>query len=211
MADPSQAYLETLLRGDREAALEVARAALAQAGNLGAVYLQILQPAMYEVGRLWEANQVTVAQEHTATAITQSVMAQLASSVFAGAPLGRHMVAVCIGSERHEVGIRMVADVFRQGGWEVAYLGLNVPQAEVLRTLAERRADLLAVSVTLGSHLPQARELIAAVRATPALARCRIAVGGQPLNCTPELYLDLGADFTARDAREALERANAAL
>lgn len=211
MVEVYHAYLDALRRGDRRAALAVARAALDGGADIRDLYIQVFQHALYEIGRLWESNLLTVAQEHLATAITQSVMAQLAGAVSAAPPLGRTLVATCLGGEQHEIGIRMVADMFELEGWEVIYLGANVPAADVVAMLAERRTDLLAISVTLSGHLAAARELIAAVRATPAGAACRIIVGGQPLICLPELYKTLGADLTARDAREALERASAAL
>lgn len=211
MLDIYQAYLDALRRGDRRAAMKVARSALEQGVDIRDLYIQVFQPALYEIGRLWENNQISVAQEHLATAITQSIMAQLAGSVFGAPPRGRTLVATCLGGEQHEIGMRMVADTFELEGWEVIYLGANVPPDDVVALLSERHADLLAISVTLNSHLTVARELIAAVRATPSVAGCRIMVGGQVINCLPELCQTLGADLTARDAREALERANAAL
>ncbi|GAB4217257.1 MAG: hypothetical protein OHK0022_59310 [Roseiflexaceae bacterium] len=211
MVDVYQEYLEALRRGDRRSAQVVVRAAMARGADIRDLYLHVFQPALYEVGRLWESNQFTVAQEHLATAITQSIMAQLAGELLAPAPLGRTMLATCIGGEHHEIGIRMVSDFFELEGWNVVYLGANVPIADVVQMVATQRADLLAISVTLNSHVTRARDLIAAVRASPAGARCRIMAGGQPFLRSPDLYSTIGADFTARDAREAVQRAQAAL
>lgn len=203
-----EAYMVALNNGDRRKALSVVQEALGTGVDIRDIYLDVLQPAMYEVGRLWEVNQFTVAQEHLATAITQSVMAQIYPNVFARTPRGLTMVATCIGGELHELGMRTVADFFELDGWDVFYLGVNVPTADVVRMVDDRRADLLAISVTLGSHVVQARELIAAVRAAPNAGRVKIMVGGQPFGRSPTVAQSIGADFTARDAREAVRMAN---
>jgi methanogenic corrinoid protein MtbC1 len=171
------------------------------------LYLEVFQPAMHEVGRLWEINQFTVAQEHLATAITQSVMAQIYATVVSSPPIGRTMLATCIGSELHELGIRMVTDFFEMEGWEVVYLGVNMPPESVVSMLESKRAHLLALSVTLGRHLMDARDLIGAIRASPACGHVKIMVGGQPFNRAPEVYRMIGADFMASNAREAVQMA----
>ena len=48
------------------------------------VYLLVFQPCQREVGRLWEAGRITVAQEHYCTAATQVIMSQLAPRLVTG-------------------------------------------------------------------------------------------------------------------------------
>lgn len=77
MAGSRSPFVQALLSGQRLAAVTVAREMLRIGHTLVDVYADLLQEALYEVGRLWESNQITVAQEHMATAIVQQVMAQL--------------------------------------------------------------------------------------------------------------------------------------
>lgn len=202
-----QEYIAALRDGDRRRALNTARAALQEGTDIRSLYLDVFQPAMHEIGRLWEVNELTVAQEHLATAITQSVMAQLYAHVFARPPVGRTLVATCIGGELHELGIRMVADFFEIEGWDVYYLGANMPADDVVSMVADQRANLLAISVTLNNHVPHARELIQRVRASSIGSAVKVMVGGQPINRSPDIYRTIGADFTAPNAREAVKRA----
>lgn len=197
-------YLAALRRGDRREALRVAQSALAAKIDIRDLYMDVFQSAMQEIGHLWEMNQLTVAQEHLATAITQSVMAQLYGHIFTRPFIGRTLLATCIGGELHELGIRMVADFFEMEGWDVYYLGANVPTDEVVGALRERQVDLLGISASLNSHVKLARELIGAVRASPVGRDIKIMVGGQPFNRAPHLYETIGADFTAPNAREAV-------
>ena len=71
------AYLEALRAGDRRRAFGVVDGARAAGLDLGAIYMEVFQPALREIGRLWQENAITVADEHLATAITQAAMARL--------------------------------------------------------------------------------------------------------------------------------------
>ena len=172
------------------------------------VYLRVFQPCQRELGRLWQAGRITVAQEHYGTAATQLIMSQLAPRLFATERNGRRAVVACVAGEAHEVGPRMVADLLELGGWDTIYLGSNVPVRGVVQALAEHRADLLAVSATMTYHLPAVLDLIAAVRAEPACAGVRVMVGGRLFDAEPGLWRRVGADGHAADADEACRLAD---
>jgi methanogenic corrinoid protein MtbC1 len=114
------------------------------------------------------------------------------------------MVATCIGGELHEMGIRMVADFFEMEGWDVYYLGANMPTDDIVHMLSRQHVDLLAISASLNSHVIQARNMISAVHASPVGSDIKIMVGGGPFNRSPNLYETIGADLTAANAREAV-------
>ena len=91
------------------------------------LYLQVFQRCQREIGRLWQLNHVTVAQEHYCTAATQLVMAQFYPYLFSRPKDGRRLVATSVAGELHEVGLRIVTDLFEANGWNTAYFGANVP------------------------------------------------------------------------------------
>jgi methanogenic corrinoid protein MtbC1 len=113
-----------------------------------------------------------------------------------------------VSGDLHEIGMRMVADFFEIEGWSTFYLGANVPAAGVIRTLRDRRADVLAVSATMPFHVRAVAELIAGVRASEVGDRVKILVGGYPFLVDPELWRSVGADAMARDAEESVAAAN---
>lgn len=203
------AYLDCLLRGDRHEALRLVREAADGGLPVRRIYLEILQPTQHEIGRLWQENQIGVATEHFCTAVTQLAMSQLYPRLFGGERNGRNMVAACVGGDLHEIGLRMVADFFEIAGWDTYFLGANTPAPSVVAAAVERRADLVAISATMSSHVAAAAELIARVRAEPALARTKIVVGGHPFGVAPELARRIGADATASDADQAIAVADA--
>jgi methanogenic corrinoid protein MtbC1 len=201
-------YLQSLLLGERGRASALILDAVHSGTAVPELYLHVFQPSQYEIGRLWQTNQISVAQEHYCTAVTQLVMSQLYPYLFATEKRARVLVATCVADEMHEVGVRMVADLFEMEGWTTYYLGANMPSPSVLRMVTERNADVLAISATLVYHVRAIEALIDAVRNAPACRGVKVLVGGQPFNLAPELAQRIGADGCGRDAQEAIGLAN---
>ncbi len=200
----ANSYLEALLRGERHLASRLILDAVAAGTSVRDIYLEVFQQSQREIGRLWQLNRITVAQEHYCTAATQLIMSQLYPHIFSTAKNGRTMVAACIGGDLHEIGVRMISDFFEMEGWDTFYLGANNPIAGIVGAVIERRADLLAISATITVHVRGVAELIAAVRKNPACAHVKIIVGGYPFNAAPDLWQTIGADGCARSADEAI-------
>lgn len=195
-------YLNALLRGERRIASRLIMQAIEDGVGVKEIYLFVLQRCQHEVGRLWQLNLLSVAQEHYCTAATQHIMSQLSPRIFAAEQNGRTLIATCVAGDQHEVGVRMVSDFFEMEGWNTFYLGANVPAASILEVLDERGADVLAVSATMTPHVSAVEELIDAVRSKSNGRSPKILVGGYPFNIAPELWQRVGADAYARDALE---------
>jgi methanogenic corrinoid protein MtbC1 len=198
------AYLAALLRADPQGARQVVVTAVEAGMSLQALYLEVFQPALHEVGRLWEQGEATVAQEHLATATTQTLAARLSARV-AITPQPE-LTAVVSGTqdELHALGSRFVGDFLEAEGWTVIDLGSGTPTADLVRIVAERRPKLVCLSTALGPHLVHVEATIAALRRLdePPL----IAVGGLAYGGRPDLAARVGADVHASDAAAFLTR-----
>lgn len=200
-------YLQALLRGSRHVASRLVLEACERGTPIKSLYLHVFQASQREIGRLWQMNRISVAQEHYCTAATQLIMSQLYPRLFAGPRSGRTLVAACVGGDLHELGARMVADFFEMAGWNTYYIGASTPTGDILSAVVERKADLLAISATITGNLHGVRALVEATRARPECARVAILVGGYPFNSDPQLWRRVGADGFGRDADEALAAA----
>ena len=199
-------YLQAALAGDRHAALNIAIEALRAGTSVLHVYQYMVQPAQYEIGRLWETNSISVAAEHAATAVTQYVIARLHE--YFPAPAARRGNAIVTGvrDEVHQLGATMVADVLESDGWYVRFLGTRLPHRDVVAATAEHDARIVCISVALLSHLEATCELIEDLRAKLG-DRIRIIVGGNAFRFDEAAWHDLGADGLGRDLGEACELA----
>ena len=202
-------YVEALLEGRRRAAEGIILRAADEGMSVRELYRDVLQPSQIEIGQLWHRNDITVADEHFATATTEAVLANLRLRAVPAAPNGRTVVATAVGGELHAVGIRMVADFFEFDGWNTLYLGANTPNGDLVELLRTYRVHLLAASITHMLQLRTLGELIEIVRADEALADLRIIVGGWPFRVVPDLWRELDADGSAASADEAVALGNA--
>ncbi len=162
--------------------------------------MEIVQAALQEVGRRWERNEVSVAQEHLATAITQRVLAQASLRASYLPANGRRALLACVQGNRHSVGLRIVADTLEIGGWEACFLGADVPNADLLAFASMRRPHLIALSLSLPEQLAPTRDAIRDLRDTLGDDCPPIWVGGLVTLRSDQLWRKLGADGWAVDA-----------
>lgn len=201
-----KAYLDALLAGNRKMALQVVRDAQEEGIPILDLYVDVFQEAMYEVGRLWEANAITVADEHMATAITQYVLSVLYQEMdFQNESKGKAVITGVQG-ELHQIGANMVADVLESDGWDVRFLGTNVPQDGVLEAVVDHKAGLFGISMTMFFHLPHVIELIRRLKSEVSDNRPRVILGGSAFRMLSSLPPELGGCTVAKDLREVLRQ-----
>ena len=189
-----------LVAGDGRGAWGVIEAALAAGAELNEVYLDVISPAMVNIGQRWHDGDIDVAIEHRATGIAFRLIGRLGPRF---ARRGRTRGSVLLGtppSERHSLPIAILSDLLRGEGWEVSDLGADMPIDSFVRTALDM-PDLVSVgvSVTTVDALPAAAELLAAL--TAALTDVYVVVGGLAIH-DREHALSLGAHGYAGSARE---------
>jgi methanogenic corrinoid protein MtbC1 len=197
-------YLEAIVAGNRQAAIDVAVGAIEAGMDVRDVYVEILQESLYEVGRMWESNRISVSTEHLATAITQTVLARLYERLPRPDAVRGRMVLTGVEGELHQVGGHMVSDALESDGWDVKFLGTNVPAADVLTAISAYRPAVLGISCTMLENLSKVSFLIGAVRETFQASSPRIVVGGGAFRAAPGRAAELGADAWAPDMRAAI-------
>ncbi len=132
--DLGQRYLGLLLAGNRHEASQLVTEAVKDGAPIKTVYIEVFQNSQYEIGRLWQLNEISVAQEHFCTAATQLIISQLYPYMFSHNKNGRRLVVTSTDGDLHELGVRMVADFFKMEGWDTFYLGANTTATSWCRT-----------------------------------------------------------------------------
>ena len=199
-------YVAAQLAGDRREALRlVLEDGLAQGHDVGELQARVVQAAQREIGRLWQINRISIAQEHMATAISHVVMSRLFDEARADPRLGKKIVVACIEGEYHEFPARIVADFLDLGGFDVRYLGANVPTDDLMRMLREEKPDLLALSVTMSFNVASLRRVVTRLRLEHPMLP--VLVGGHALEWEPWLARELRVETCPADAACLVERA----
>lgn len=205
---PAHDFLDVLRSRGPRAAREHVSEAMRAGLSLQEIYVDVIQPCLHEIGRLWQLNQITVADEHYLTAAIQVVLAELYTSLFAQAPTRASVVIACVPGELHEIGPRMVADVLQLEGYDTHYLGANTPAAALVEFVSAKRAAVLGLSTSRAANLSHIENTVRAVRADARTRDVKIIVGGLPFLRIAALWRTVGADASASDARQAIPVVN---
>ena len=172
-------FLAALLAGDHRRCGELVDQALAMGVPILVIYQQIFQQALYQVGEEWAQNRISVGVEHLATAIVEGLLNRLYSRLITPHQNGRRIIIGSVEGELHQIGAKMVCDVFEMHGWEALYLGADTPTAELLRTVRDLRPDAVGLSLSVYSHLGRLLDAVELIRS--GFPDLPVLIGGQGL------------------------------
>jgi MerR family transcriptional regulator, light-induced transcriptional regulator len=165
--------LEAVRRWDVDGLGQLVSQALTVHGTERA-FLEILAPALVDVGTRWEAGELTVGQEHLASGVVRASLERLIADA---RPTVRGVaVLACAPGEQHEIGLLMLAVLLRADGWNVAYLGPDTPVADAVQVARSLDAAALCFSV---SDEERATRLEAELDETDVPAGLAVEVGGR--------------------------------
>lgn len=164
LADLSRRFGKALQAGDPKVAGTIATEAADAGIRVERIHSQVIGPAMEKVGDLWQHDELSVAGEHLATAISQGVLAQLFPRLLNERPAsqGRVLLAAVEG-EQHVLGLKMIADSLEGNGYDVRYLGPDVPTDALLDACRVHRPDVLGLTVSMWLNVPTMIQEIEAV------------------------------------------------
>ncbi len=195
------AFLAALLARDSAQARRAVEDALEQGVPIPDIYLEMLDPALREVGHRWAMGALNVAEEHYATAVAQSILDGLSRRLRRAPKDGRLAVVSGTPEELHAVGLRMVADFLEADGWEVLLLGPGAPAHDIASLVESEQPDLVALSTATAGVIDGVVEVFRALKALDP--RPCIVAGGQFWTAeTSPTALDFGADLVFQDPRE---------
>src|SRR6185436_4625896 len=162
-AEAAALATQTTRRGDNEIATPTARGELAAAlesfdeGSVHAVFDALLArlsidallrdvviPYLHELGERWEHGEVSVAQEHFASAVLRGRLLGLARGW--GRGLGPRIVLACAPGEQHDLGLLAFGLALRARGWRIVYLGTDTPLQSAADAAHASDAVFVAVS-----------------------------------------------------------------
>jgi len=145
-----RSYAAALLAGDEVAAELVVREALEADLSMAAIDDDIIAPALWLVGDLWERGDISIADEHLATEISLRVLAlsREARRVSQARPEHRVLLAAP-AAELHVVALRMTGDLLRDAGYDVVMLGADVPPPALAASANRHRPHVICMSSTM--------------------------------------------------------------
>ncbi|MEU5485972.1 cobalamin B12-binding domain-containing protein [Streptomyces mirabilis] len=187
---------------DEYSATELVLRMLDEGTDPESVLLDVIAVVQGKVGEEWAANRISVAQEHAATAINDRAVAAVSVHPTARTTATRGRVTVaCVDGEWHALPARLLSEVLKLRGWQVDYLGAQVPTLHLIAHLHHTHADAVALSSSIATRLPTAHAAITACQAVGV----PVIVGGAAFGPEGRYATLLGADAWAPDARTAAD------
>lgn len=140
------AFIDAVARFDeRDAESVLARAFARFAADT--VLLEIIVPALVEIGERWARGELSVSAEHFASQLVRRRLLMLLAQQPAVGELPV-VVLACVPGEDHELGLLMLAVFLRWLGIRPIYLGADVPEGDLLRCIEETRPTAICLSAT---------------------------------------------------------------
>jgi methanogenic corrinoid protein MtbC1 len=142
-----------------------------------AVMRSAFLPILHEIGELWEAGRISVAEEHFASGLIRRRLGGLARGWEDG--IGPRALLACPPDEEHDIPLLMFGIALGNRGWRITYLGQRTPVEDLVKAIEALRPQL----VVLGSARAEAfASLIAPLGDAPN--GVRVAIGGAGATAT---------------------------
>jgi DNA-binding transcriptional MerR regulator len=195
LADSKSELADALAAFDEGRAHAVLDSLLATA-TTDSVLATVVLPYLHELGERWERGEVSVAQEHFATALLRGRLLGLARGW--GRGLGPRIVLACAPGEQHDLGLIAFGLALRGRGWRILYLGADTPLTSVADAAHASDAVFAVVSAVAPESFREHRDEL------DELARKqRLCLGGAGATAAG---LDIDAEILGGDPVREAER-----
>lgn len=173
-----RAFTLALIQGDPHAAEILIREAMDAELTSALIDDEIIAPALYIVGTMWEQGSISVAEEHMATEIVVRVLAlQREAERVAGERRGQLVLLAAPAGEHHVVALRMIHNLLDDAGYDVVMLGSDVPIGDLAQFAIKYHPGAICLSATMPVLAAQMDLLVEAVLAERPQAS--FVVGGR--------------------------------
>ncbi|MBI4582181.1 MAG: corrinoid protein, partial [Planctomycetes bacterium] len=192
-----------ILKGDAKGAVGVTHEDLADQVDPQELVKKYMIPAMDEVGRRFEADEIFVPELLVTARAMKSALEVLKPLLAAkGAkPIGKVVVGTVKG-DLHDIGKNLVASMLEGAGFEVVDLGVDVSPEKFMAAVQEHSPEIIALSALLTTTMPSMKTTIEQLTAAGLRSRVRIIIGGAPVT---QGYADeIGADGYGENANGAV-------
>lgn len=200
---------QLVLRDDATKAAEFVQDLYEQGVPLDEIYLRLLAPVARRLGVMWEEDRATFTQVTTA-------MWRIKQLIYDFSPLFQefartdekapHAMLVPLPGSQHTLGLFMVSEFFRRGGWKV-WGELAANEGEIIVAIKTQFFDLVGLSVSTEDQIPALERFIQLLKEESLNPHIGVMVGGPIFIARPELRQGIAADIVALDAEEAVAQA----
>jgi len=139
-------------------------------------YDNILRPAMYQIGELWDKGKLDVGDEHIASNTAMRLIESIGTKPKSKSK-GKTILICTPDGEYHAIPCFMIETYLSLNGYSVINLSPSAPSSSIIAKIKETNPDLILISITLKEHLRSCERLVKNLKKF----KIPIIVGGQAL------------------------------
>lgn len=189
--------MDDLLRGDVQHAQQRLLSSTASVATPDRWIVDMLLPAMAEVGSRWERHQIEIYEEHLASQAIKSLLIRLPALPAAAAPLiGRTALVTCAPGDEHDLIPMAMSAYLETKGWQVKNLGGSLPVGQIVAAATALEPDVLFITLTMLFLIDELLAVLDGLRRD--YPDGKVIVGGRGTVAAQALLESRGA-FVARD------------
>jgi MerR family transcriptional regulator, light-induced transcriptional regulator len=212
-AAEARAFTQIAIESGESVAIGFVENLLRRGVTVEQIYLQLLGPSARELGDMWDSDMLDFARMTIAVWRIQQALFLLSDKpinddLFTPLAAGASSIYIAaVPGSQHTLGVQILGDIFRREGWAVSGC-TPVPREQILHTIATQHVDVIGLSIATERLLNELRAMIPLCRLASKNKHVAIIAGGALLSVDPERFDDLGVNFIANDAMQAVHRAN---
>ena len=135
---------------------------------------KILKQVMYDVGEDWANNKISIATEHVASNVAQTLVKIIMDSVSCSANKKKILICVPVGEEHH-LGCDVLETYLSIKGFKVYNIGTSIPSESIISFIENNKPDIVFVSITLPDNILAGQRM---VRKINEESKIPILIGG---------------------------------
>ncbi len=197
--------INKIIEARRAEAVDFIRNIAEKVGYLNAIN-QVLEPVLIEIGEMWSAEKLSLAQGYVAAKITEDLLLYaVETKEWQVIAADRHtpVVLANIEDDFHSLGRKMVSTFLQASGWEVIDMGNDVTAHDIVDKAIELQAPLIGVSAMMYTTALNIKKVRQEIDSRNLQHKIKLAVGGAIFKVRPELVHEVGGDGTCTSATQA--------
>ncbi|NQV39356.1 MAG: cobalamin B12-binding domain-containing protein [Nitrosopumilus sp.] len=135
---------------------------------------KILKQVMTDIGEDWASNKISIATEHVASNIAQTLVKIIMDGVSVSANKKKILICVPVGEEHH-LGCDVLETYLSIKGFKVYNMGTSIPSESIINFIENNKPDMVFISITLTDNILAGQRL---VRKINDACKIPILIGG---------------------------------
>lgn len=201
-SDFVQPLVQALISLDTERADEVIEQTFVLY-TMPTVYVEVITPALIEIGELWHRGEISISIEHFATTYLRGRLLGLLQAYPHRSDMPMIIVG-CAPGERHEIGALIFAVMLRQQGFNAVYLGQDVPVEDIVQTALQERAAMICLSAHSQASALALRDVQPLLDQSQQPNPPLFGYGGRAFDTDASLCQQVRGHYLGQDPRDAI-------